>query len=149
MWDQARTAAQPDERLTPEEVPMRVRAFRAAVPAVVVCAGVVTVGAAPALAAGPTVSAFSPTSGTTGTTATITGTGFTGALLAVCAGVTELLPKLTYLNGKSVLCSGEAHGLAMVSGLAERLASGLRRIMTGAFNLDVRNGTAVLYTGRL
>ena len=47
--------------------------------AVVVCAGVVTVEAPPALAAGPTITAVSPASGTIGTTVTITGTGFTGA----------------------------------------------------------------------
>src|SRR5262245_19004094 len=60
-------------------VAMRLQAFRAAVLAVVVGAGLVTVGAPAALAAAPIISSFSPASGTIGTTVTITGSGFTGA----------------------------------------------------------------------
>ena len=58
---------------------MRGQALRAVVLAVVAGAGVVTVGASPALAAAPTISSFSPASGTIGTKVTITGSGFTGA----------------------------------------------------------------------
>ena len=46
---------------------------------VALTAGAVAAGAGPALAAGPVVSSFSPTSGTIGTKVTITRSGFSGA----------------------------------------------------------------------
>jgi PQQ-like domain/IPT/TIG domain len=58
---------------------MRLQAFRAAV----LCVGLIAVGQTPAVATGPVVSSFSPTSGIIGTTVTLTGSGFTGATKVV------------------------------------------------------------------
>jgi outer membrane protein assembly factor BamB len=58
---------------------MSIQTVRATLLAVVVCAGVLWTGAAPAMASGPAITSFTPASAPIGATVTIRGKGFTGA----------------------------------------------------------------------